>query len=296
MATNKSKALNTLAKSPKQAELQLQEWPDRVRSVPNVILRSALFGISQVRAISPKRTLVASPDGVEIRFKGEHFNQDDLDVWDELVHRCRKHPLGTYVQFDIKDILLDLGLKTGGAQYNQFHETIARLQGGVIELRFPNEAQNFRGTLVGQSFYDETKESYVMMINSDLLKIYNTGASYIDPEERKLYKRNALAKWLHGFYTSHADPYAYSVATIRKLCGSKPDQRLGDFRKALRTALKLLEKNKSVVTAEIDEARDVVKVHKIGSASQRRHLEKKKSAVDSKIIEQNALDFDNPNS
>lgn len=292
MTTEKPKAKRIVAKTPKQAELKLEEWPDRVRGVPNVILRSALFSISQTRLMFSRLTPIASLDGIEIRFRGEQFNQDDLDVWETLVHRARKQPLGTYVRFTVNDILRELGRKTGGAQHAQLQEELARLMGGVIELRWPDEAKKLTDKLIIKSFYDEVSETYVLMLSEDLLKIYKAGYSYIDWEERKLYKKNALARYLHGFYTSHADPYALKVETIRDLCGSKKEQRLGDFRKALRIALDLLVDNKSLISASINEARDVVEVKKIPTASQRRYLEKKQGPGDNKQAGQNALDFD----
>lgn len=66
----------------------------------------------------------------------------------------------------------------------------------------------------------------------------------------------------------------YKVATIRDLCGAKASQRLGDFRKLLRTALDLLvTKGTSIIGWEIDE-NDCIVVKRRVSDSQRRHLER----------------------
>ena len=281
-----------VATSPKQMEFKLEEWPEKVRAIPNVFLRSSLFSISQTRAMSRKLTEITSLGGVEIRFKGEHFNQDDLDVWEALVHRARKQPLGTYVRFTVNDVLHELGLDTGGSQHAQFHEKLARLQGGVIEIRWPEEGKKMTDKLVGKSFYDEPSETYVLMLSEDLLKIYKTGNTWIDSAETKLFRRNALARYLYRFYTSHADPFDYKVETLRDLCGSSKTQRLTDFRKALRIALKLLVDNKALLSAEICPRRDVVKVTKVPSASQRRHLEKKRSQAEALQAGQNEMEFD----
>ncbi|WP_395398662.1 plasmid replication initiator TrfA (plasmid) [Pseudoduganella sp. UC29_106] len=132
----------------KQMELFLEDWPDRVRGVPNVVLRSALFSISKKRDTYKKLTLIASNDGLEIRRRGEQFNQDDLDVWQVLVHLARKQPLNTYVRFTVNSVLTELGLPHGGTQHNQLREAIARLMGGPIEIRWVNEGKVLMDTLI----------------------------------------------------------------------------------------------------------------------------------------------------
>lgn len=294
-STKPKKAPSKAAAVPqKQMEFKLEEWPEKVRGVPNVILRSALFSISQKRAISRKLTAIASLEGIEIRIKGEHFNQDDLDVWEALVHRARKQPLGTYVRFTVNDILRELDRDTGGSQHSQFHDELARLQGGVIEIRWPDEGRKLTDKLVGRSFYDEASETYVLMLSEDLLKIYKTGYSWIDWEERKRFRRNALARWLHSFYATHADPFPYKVETLRDLCGSNKSQRLTDFRKALRIALNLLKKNEVLLDWKICKQRDVVEVTKVPTSSQRRHLEKKRTQAETRQAGQNEMAFDTP--
>ncbi|MBK8382807.1 MAG: hypothetical protein IPL16_13160 [Ignavibacteria bacterium] len=50
-------------------------WPEEVRSVPNAILRGALFTVSKERAIFKELTSIASVDGIEIRYMGQRLNQ-----------------------------------------------------------------------------------------------------------------------------------------------------------------------------------------------------------------------------
>lgn len=291
MPPAKSKTKKAAGAIARQMELMLEDWPERVRGIPNVILRSSLFSISQTRPVSRKLTLITSVDGFELRFKGEHFNQDDLDVWQALVHRARKQPLGTYVRFTVNEVLRELDRKTGGTQHTQLQEEIARLIGGVIEMRWVNEGKKLTDSLVKKSFYDEKTETYVLILSEELLKIYETGYTWVDWQERKLYKKNALAKWLHGFYGSHADPFAYKVETIRDLCGSNKSQRLTDFRKALRAALDLMTTHKFFVSAEIEPRRDVVEVKKLPTPSQRRHLQKRNDQLNAAQAEANEADF-----
>ncbi len=257
-------------------QMSLELWPDAVRGVPNAALRGALFSISQIRATAKKRTLVAAVDGIEVRVQGERFNQSDLDVWEMLLHFARERPLGNRVEFASNALLKALGRSTGGTQHEQLREEITRLRSGTVEITWTTNGKAFGGGLVSEYFYDDVTQSYVVIFSEKMLSLYEGGYSHIDWEQRKLLGNNNLAKWLHGFYSSHADPFAYKVETIRKLCGSKHDQRLGDFRKLLRVALEKLVGLGAILSWNIDSKSDLVTVVKTPSASQQRHLQRKR--------------------
>jgi hypothetical protein len=69
---------------------QLPLWPEPARGVPNDILRSALFAAIQGKGREYfKHKLLASYDGVQIRYTGEQLDQSDLDVWEQAIHLAR---------------------------------------------------------------------------------------------------------------------------------------------------------------------------------------------------------------
>lgn len=86
----RKKALREPKKTSSQMSLDL--WPDSVRGIPNAVLRGSLFTVSKTRTIAKNRELLAAVEGIEIRFKGERFNQTDLDVWEMLLHLARLQP------------------------------------------------------------------------------------------------------------------------------------------------------------------------------------------------------------
>lgn len=270
-----SPANDTLAES-SEGPMQLQLWPDAVRGVPNIALRGALFSISQERAIAKNLELIAAVDGVEVRFKGERFNQTDLDVWEMLLHLARQRPLGDRVEFSAHSFLQSLQRSQGGTDHDQLREEIARLRSGTLDITWTSKEKVYGGGLVEKYFYDQETKRYVVVFDKRLLNLYEAGYSYIDWEQRKLLGSNSLAKWLHGFYSSHAKPYHYKVETIKKLCGSSTG-RLGDFRKQLRRALDLLKKHNVFTSWEINEEDHLI-VTKIPSLSQQRHLQKARGA------------------
>jgi TrfA protein len=260
-------------KAPAAKQLSLEFWPDAVRGVPNPVLRGALFGVSQKRKTHKKRTVIAAVDGYEIRFKGETFNQTDLDTLQGMLHLARPHPLGTRVEFSVHSFLKELGRGTGKEQHEQFKEQVMRLVTGGIEITSLEDKKTFMGTLVHKAFRDEATGRYVVIFDEDMLNLYQTGHTLIDWEQRQALGKNNLAKWLQGFYASHAKPFPYKVQTIFNLCGSTTE-RLGDFRKLLRTALAQLVDVGAIASWEIEPKTDLVKVVNIPSQSQLKHLTK----------------------
>lgn len=254
----------------KVEQLNLPLWPDAVRAVPNAVLRGSLFTVSRQRATAKKRELLATVDGIEIRFKGERFNQTDLDLWEMLLHLARLQPLGTQVEFTSNALLKELGRGIGGKDHEDLKEDIVRLLGGVVEITWTETGKTFIGHLVEKAFRDELTQRYVVMFDSKMLGLYEGGYTHVDWDKRKALKGDSLAKWLQGFYSSHIDPYPYKVETLQKLCGSKV-ARLSDFRKMLRKALDDLVAVGSIRSWSI-KADDLVSVSSMVSMSQAKHL------------------------
>lgn len=250
-ASHKRKAKPTELAPVVNPQQSLPLWPDAVRGVPNAVLRGALFSVSKTRLTAKKRKLLATVEGIEIRFKGERFNQTDLDLFEMLLHLARLQPIGNQVEFTTNSLLKELGRGTGGKDHEDLKEDIARLIGGVVEITWTATGKTFIGQLLHEAYRDEVTQRYVVMFHTKMLGLYEGGYSYVDWEQRKALKGNSLSKWLQGFYGSHANPYPYKVETIRTLCGSSM-ARLGDFRKLLRLAMTDLVSVGLIVGWEID--------------------------------------------
>ena len=256
------------AKPAKQLSLEL--WPDAVRGVPNAVLRGALFRVAKEREYHKERTLIASTTEHDIRYKGETLNQTDLDLWETLLHLARLQPLGTEVEFTAHSLLKELGRGTGKSQHEQFKEEVARLASGLVEITWVKEKKAFGGTLVSSYFRDEDTGRYVVKFNTDMTKLYGMGSTYIDWEQRKALGRNNLAKWLHSNYASNAAVLDYKVETIRVLSGST--SALNRFRQTLKAALDELVSIGAIRSWSIDPKADLVRVDKVPSKAQRKHL------------------------
>jgi hypothetical protein len=266
-------ANKAVKKAPAAKQLSLELWPEAVRGVPNSVLRGALFGVSVARKTHKRRTLIAALENYEIRFKGETFNQTDLDTLQGMLHLARPHPLGTRVEFSVHSFLKELGRGTSGKEHELFKEQVARLGSGWIEITSLEDKKTFMGSLVHKAFRDEATDRYVVIFDEDMLQLYQTGHTLIDWEQRQALGKNSLAKWLQGFYASHAKPFPYKVETIFNLCGSTTE-RLGDFRKLLRTALDQLVEVGAIKSWSIDPKTDLVEVVNVPSQTQIKHLAK----------------------
>lgn len=254
-------------------QMNLALWPDAVRGVPNAVLRGALFGVSNDRKIHKTRDIIAAVDGIEVRFKGEAFNQTDLDTWEMLLHLARLQPLGTKVEFQARELLRALGRAGGKTQHEQLKNEIVRLIGGVVEITWTEEKKTFGGALVHNFFRDEETQRYVVEFNPKLLELYGGGYTMVDWESRQALGRNNLAKWLQGFYSTHAKPYPIKVGTLHKLCGSA--EVLKNFKIKLKAALDELVRVGSIKSWAIQTG-DLVSVEVVASRSQLKHLAQSK--------------------
>lgn len=254
-------------KAPAAKQMALPMWPDAAIGIPNSLLRGALFGVSTERKLLAKRTLLTSVGGYEIRFKGETFNQTDLDVVSKLLDVAMPHPLGKRVEFTAHALLKTLGRGTGGKDHDQLKEEITRLMGGVVEISDTQGQKTYMGTLVQDAGIDDATGRWEVIFNNRMLKLYEDGYTLVDQAQRQLLGRNNLAKWLHGHYASHAKPYAYKVKTLMDLCGSTT-KRLVDFRVSLRAALDQLVKVGAIKSWSIDQKTDLVAVVNIPSGPQ----------------------------
>ena len=265
-------ATKTEKKAPAAKQLSLPMWPDTVRGVPNAFLRSALFHVSPSRKMHQRRTVIAAVDGYEVRFKGESFNQTDLDVWEMLLHLARLQPMGGDVEFTAHSLLKDLGRGTGGKDHEQLKDELARLGSGWTEITDTKAKKTFAGNFISSFVRDDEIDRYVITFSPKMAQLYETGHTLIDWEQRLALGRNNLAKWLHGQYATHAKPFAYKVETLRDMSGSATTVK--DFKQKLKKALDALKAIGAILDWSID-GDDLVHVVRFASGSQRKHLAQK---------------------
>lgn len=250
-------------------------WPEAVRGVPNSILRSALFGaIKRGKRTFMQRVPVASYENVTILQTGPRLDQADLDVWEQCMHLARTGGLGTRILFSAHRFLKNIDRSTGKSQHEWLKGAFARLASSVVEIK--DGKRVYFGPMIHHGVRDDETGQYCIEINPAIASLYGTdGWTQIEWEQRLALKRQPLAQWLHGFYSTHAAPYPLKVETIHRLCGSEA-KLLKHFREELRGALTAMQVATNWIW-KIDD-KDLLHVKKTPKTSQNRHINRLKTA------------------
>jgi hypothetical protein len=253
---------------PKSAKvLQLPIWPEERRGVPNDLVRSALFTVGNHRKQREyrKNHLIAALGDISIVYTGEEILQDDEDVFLQLAHLARLTPLGHTVEFTAHAMMKSLNWSTDGRAYERLRDCISRLSATGIEVR--NENRGYSGSLVRdfawQDMSGKSSRRWKVRLEPRIIALFGKVAyTSIDWEQRL--QLGYLAKWLHSFYYTHANPYPMKPATLRKLCGSAT-RDLSKFRQLLRSALDELKSVGFLSAWHIDPKTDLVHVSRVAA-------------------------------
>ena len=259
-----------------QNVVQLPKWPEPVRAVPNGFLRSALFGvIGKGKRRFMRGEQIAALDGIEIRYTGERLDQDDLRVWENVLHAVRLQALGVQCRLTSYAMLRLLGRTDTGRNRAILQARIERLRANAINIKQGRYA--FIGGLIDGAYRDQETQEWVIVVNPKLRDLYTVDQfTQLDWDVRNALNGHQIAQWLHGFYSSHAKPYPMKVETLHRLCGSE-DASPSSSKQKLRKALDALVKASAAHGQPFSYAirGDLVHVEKKASGAQRRHLAKK---------------------
>lgn len=222
-----------------EVQPQLPMWGERIRGVPNGVLRSALFtATKRGKRAYFEGVQIASVDGVKVLFTGPRLDQADLDVWEQCLHIARTATLGTRISFTAHGFLKAIGRSTGKSDHEWLKGAFRRLSTSLVELVDGKRA--YWGSLISHGQRNEETGFYELELNPKIASLYNDdGWTGQDWEQRKALIGKPLALWLHGFYSSHAKPYDYKIDTLYKLCGSEAKE-LKHFKEQLNESLSAL--------------------------------------------------------
>jgi len=256
--------------------VHLPYWAQENRGTPNACLRGALFSATQGKNRKTfQREHIATIEGVEIRYTGVQLNQEDLNVWETLLHMARTQPLDTEAQHSGYAILQELGKSTSKQYYESLKDSLARLGSAYIEVTQKGKKTYFGSLCAISGEVDEETGEIRYKLNGGLHSLFTSGWSQIDYEQRKRLKKKPLALWLHGFYSSHAQPFPMKIETLYKLCGSETKE-IKRFKQALKRAHDDLVEVGQLKSYKFE--KDLIKVKKVSSPSQIKHLKKLEGA------------------
>jgi hypothetical protein len=230
MDQNTQKQLEELEKKSAERSLSkdilLPEWPESKRGTPNTFLRSALFSAIQSKdRVWMEDAILASLDGFTVRYTGQQLNQEDLTLWETLVHLAKHQPLGYVCDFTAYAILKSMNMPTGGEYYDRLHKGIIRLNACSVQISIEGRRTYF-ASLIDGGVKDEVTNHYTIQLNRQLIRLYEQN-TWLDWDQQLLLKSKSLALFLHRYYSSHSDPYPVKLETLHKLSGSRNKQPAG---------------------------------------------------------------------
>lgn len=237
---------------------QLPLWPESLvtlpaimRTLPNEILRCALFNArnrNQPREHLKEAAIAVIGNG-KITYTGEELRQDDAKVWFQIVHLAKSVAPGEYVEFKPAHFCEDIQWSLNGESYKRLRESIKRMQPSSLIV------QSERLSKLNATDEDSTDGISLSMIpgfawqglsrwkvrvSPELVKLFGESNFTRLEWERHLRLPCGLASWLHGYYSTHSDPYPIKLETIAAGAGLQTSDII-ELTKTVRQAHKALK-------------------------------------------------------
>lgn len=208
--------------------IPLPVWSESRRGAPAAAFRSALFPATPRKSREfVKDVEVYSVGNVVVRFTGEQFDQTDLTVYLEVLHRMRN---ATDAMFTAHDMLTSLGKSSSSASYQWLNDVIRRLIKGTVDIRSTDF--DYVGHLIEGLWSERRTQLYEINLNPKFSRVFRVAWSSLDAEQRReLASPTAMA--LHAYYSSHRDPGRHRRETLCEIAGITGKNRFQSLRKAL---------------------------------------------------------------
>lgn len=216
------------------------------RIIPNDIIRSSLFTISnhnRKRDFLKNHTIYTF--GVtQITYTGEELRQDDEDVWLQLIFLA-SHSKSDSIEFMPYRLLSQVGWPQRTQYRDKLKLILERMSATNVDISNTQIQAGLSLSLIRKfTWYDKSIGSslkkWKIWLEPELVKLFGINLyTKLDWEQRK--RLTPLAKWLHSYYSSHAQPIPITIHTLKKACGSKT-KAFKHFKASLREALQNLVK------------------------------------------------------
>lgn len=263
-------------------QLQLPFTDDEHSPLPNLFLRSNLFsaGKTHGKTDTPIRDFKITcyqPEKEQLLVTAyRSFNQLDLDLLIVLLN-LQQEQNSHLVKVTAYELIKKVkGKGEGKNQYKATKEQLELLRNANIKLKF-NE-YTFVGGIINNAFFDDNLQHYIIELNPKLQPLFSKNSwTALDIQIRNNLTSN-LAKWLHGFYSSHINSnLPIKTETIYKLCGATDKDVAQWNRIRLTKALAELQDtySKLKLKFEFELNKGLLKVKKSQSNSQNKSIKSK---------------------
>jgi hypothetical protein len=258
-----------------QMRLPFDDWANELRVAPNEVLRSAIFGVvRRGRRAYVKEMEIPAPEGFRIAYTGERLDQADLDIWLQLLHMVRTKTVDDEIRFSLRWFLKQLQRNVGKSDYEWLDGRMTGLVASATRIEDKCGRVLITGGLIRAFGYDPETGEAVVHLNEHLRKLFDN-YTLVRWEDRLALGSDQLAKWLHTYYSTHAEAYPIKVETILQLCGSQATV-LRYFRAELKGALDTLKGRGFISDWKIDTS-DLIHVHRNPTQTQARYLSRAKA-------------------
>lgn len=244
----------------RHAQGQLALWPESERGIPNELVRCAVFSAKNrkerrevYRANAP--LIVPVIGGGEVVYIGEELRQDDETVWMQLVHLA-KEARSECVSFTPYSFLKAVKWPIKGTSYTRLLTSIRRLATSGLEVYSSRFDKGVSTKLIAKYEYSKGADApwKVQVFNKDdeLLFLFDKLYSRLDWETR-LALPEGVTTWLHGFFSSHREPFDHKIETLAVGAGltleSEEDAQLDEAARIAKRKARLREIKRIITKA-----------------------------------------------
>ena len=225
---------------------QLPFWPSEVRCAPNEFLRSALFNARNRN--QPRRYLndvvLAMLGKGRITYRGEELRQDDATVWLQLVKFAAEIPLGEYVEFTPHAFCKAVGWTPTGDAYAHLRKCLSRLQATSLAFYAERTQITISLSMIPEFSWQDLGTGkplprYKVKLAGKLAELFKGHHyTYVTWTQRNRLPEG-LATWLHGYFSSHREPFPLKIADIQRVA-DLTIQRPDNLRTAITRSLNAL--------------------------------------------------------
>jgi hypothetical protein len=248
--------------------------------VPNVLLRSGLFGMVEYgKRQMFKDKKIESQSDYEISYTGEELDQNDLSVYIGILklacEQANEKNLFAETVLTTHTEIINILQKSKSGCANEFSlESLKRLVGAKLEIK--NKRYKYYGPLILGLLEDKVTQKIKISFNEKIAELFlSDDVTFLNNSIRLLLAKKQLALWTHGYYSSHAHAFPIYVKTLHALCGSNI-KSLKVFRSKLKVAATQIEQaceeNRQSFILTIDKE-DKIYVEKTKTLSQIRHVQ-----------------------
>lgn len=227
------------------------------RVLPNVFLRSALFGIVRTgRRQFVRDEIITSMSQYEVYYTGDQLDQNDLAVLDNLIFLAKHKNNEEELRISMYELCKFMDYSQSKTNSDAIKARINRLQ--ICQVKIRCDKKLYAGSFLDDYFIDEVDRKLAIRLNKKLLSMFSSNDyTLFSKKIQSGLGENQLARWLFQFYETHHTPLPFKLDYLKKLSRSDSEQK--SFNRTLKTALALLkntyEKNERDFDYKIEDSK-----------------------------------------